>query len=443
MKRYALVYFSAQWTGNGVMTRGWTAMRAIVRWMGRSKAGFMPLLGVALLVSACSQEQETRETYITLDKEQRKERVKPPKLPVSPHVEAITARPTAEMERESIGVDVLFRTLDKRTLRVKEHSVRVGDRIEAPWGGAVMPLAYVPDLLIRDHAAQHGPHGHVNPAVWVKLTDQRNQTLFEGWLFSRDPALTAWEHPRFDLTFKGSPGQLAATAKPMAPPVATPATAPEGTGDGATTPSLPDEGIPTLPGQDETSHPQPPDLPAAGTSSPTAPVATPPQTPPRTAPAASPAPLAMPTPGMPPTTPTAPPPSAAQPTPSTAPPSPLVPAPRPPEPLAEEILRPPSLPQSYPAPASREPLAEEIMRPTPQGPTRTREPLAEEIMPAPGGTAPSRGVEPSLDELLEGEKGEKGASATQGPRATGIPIVAVEDDPAVPATGVGVPVRGR
>jgi len=75
-----------------------------------------------------------------------------------------------------------------------------------PWGGRLWAVAFAPDLLIDNGKAVHGPEGHVNPAVWVRLEDQTGKTVHEGWLFARDPALTAWDDPRYDMTFVGPIG---------------------------------------------------------------------------------------------------------------------------------------------------------------------------------------------------------------------------------------------
>ncbi|MBF0127865.1 MAG: DUF2155 domain-containing protein [Magnetococcales bacterium] len=128
---------------------------------------------------------------------------KTPRLPLAPHIHEMHARPDAIMTHASAGKPMRFRLLDKRTMRIDQLSISVGEIHAAPWGGWIAPLAYAPDLVVRDGEAAHGREGHVNPAVWVELRNQEKKKFHEGWMFARDSAQTAWDHPRFDLTFLG------------------------------------------------------------------------------------------------------------------------------------------------------------------------------------------------------------------------------------------------
>ncbi|MBF0610696.1 MAG: DUF2155 domain-containing protein [Magnetococcales bacterium] len=129
------------------------------------------------------------------------------RLPLAPHVKLIRARPADEMIKSNQGKKMRFRILDKRTMQTKLMELAVGLPVEGPWGGTLQVAAYVPDLLLQDGKAIHGPEGHVNPAVWVVINDAEGVPLHESWLFARDSAQTAWDHPRFDLSFIG-PVQL-------------------------------------------------------------------------------------------------------------------------------------------------------------------------------------------------------------------------------------------
>ncbi len=102
-----------------------------------------------------------------------------------------------------------FRVVDKRTLIVQQLAVPVGGEVAAPWGGWLKPIAFVPDLVIRDGIALHGPEGHVNPVVWVILEDDMKDPIHKGWMFARDNAQTAWDHPRYDINFLGMDENLA------------------------------------------------------------------------------------------------------------------------------------------------------------------------------------------------------------------------------------------
>ncbi len=151
----------------------------------------------SLLLSGCSPEPKQESSYLSLEVRERD------RLPLAPHVLASRARPTAAMTEEHKGVSLRFMILDKRTLKIHRLVAPVGQRIPAPWGGALYPIAFANDLTIREGRAMHGPEGYFNPAVWVVLEDGNGQPLHEGWLFVRDSAQTAWDHPRYDLTFLG------------------------------------------------------------------------------------------------------------------------------------------------------------------------------------------------------------------------------------------------
>lgn len=168
---------------------------------------------VLLLLAGCSPDPKQESSYLSLDVRERD------RLPLAPHVLASRARPTDAMMAENRGVPLRFLILDKRTLKIHRVVAPVGERIPAPWGGALYPVAFVHDLTIREGRALHGPEGYFNPAVWSVLEDNNGQPLHEGWLFVRDSAQTAWDHPRYDLTFLGrvesaTPEEVAQEAAP-------------------------------------------------------------------------------------------------------------------------------------------------------------------------------------------------------------------------------------
>ncbi|MBF0446625.1 MAG: DUF2155 domain-containing protein [Magnetococcales bacterium] len=159
---------------------------------------------LSLLLSGCLPEEPKESVLLTLEYNEKG------RLPVSPHIISARAEPNPEMIQGSQGVPLAFRVLDKRTLQIYRLSARAGDRIEAPWGGWLTPIAFVADLVIQDGVALHGPEGHVNPVVWVLLEDKNGKQLHKGWMFARDGAQTAWDHPRYDMTFLGVGDQLSA-----------------------------------------------------------------------------------------------------------------------------------------------------------------------------------------------------------------------------------------
>lgn len=172
------------------------------------------VMAVTWLITACSGE-DGRMVYVPLEPETRS------RLPQAPHVELIRARPSEEMIKSHSGEQMRFRLLDKRTLQIKLMDIPVGQPWEGPWGGWMHAISFVPDLLLREGQAVHGPEGHVNPAVWVMINDGEGVPLHESWLFSRDTAQTAWDHPRYDISFVGPvhippPAMTTKTAAPAA-----------------------------------------------------------------------------------------------------------------------------------------------------------------------------------------------------------------------------------
>jgi hypothetical protein len=167
--------------------------------------GFHPLIFVAALtlLTGCPQEQPKKKVYLSLEYNEKG------RLPVAPHVIKAKAKPSSEMIADSMGISLRFMVVDKRTLIVKQLAVPVGGEVAAPWGGWLKPIAFVPDLVIRDGVALHGPEGHVNPVVWIILEDDMNDPIHKGWMFARDNAQTAWDHPRYDINFLGMDETLA------------------------------------------------------------------------------------------------------------------------------------------------------------------------------------------------------------------------------------------
>lgn len=157
-------------------------------------------IGGVIGITRSLPEPTAKSKFVSLE---TKDTTKTPRLPLAPHIHQLRARPDDAMIRASAGLTMLFRLLDKRTMRINQMEIVVGEIHAAPWGGLIVPIAYAPDLLIRNGEAVHGPEGHVNPAVWVELKSQDHKKFHEGWFFDRDSAQTAWDHPRFDLTFLG------------------------------------------------------------------------------------------------------------------------------------------------------------------------------------------------------------------------------------------------
>ncbi|MBF0622547.1 MAG: hypothetical protein HQL54_11540 [Magnetococcales bacterium] len=155
------------------------------------------LLVLVLILTGCLEEPEAKERYISLEPHHREQ------LPLAPHVIKKQGLPNQTMIKESQGIDLRFKLLDKRTLVITKIEVPVGGVWQGPWKGTMEPVAFIPDLVIQSGQAMRGEEGHVNPAVWVRVSDNDGDMIHEGWFFVRDHAQTAWDHHRFDLMFMG------------------------------------------------------------------------------------------------------------------------------------------------------------------------------------------------------------------------------------------------
>ena len=95
----------------------------------------------------------------------------------------------AEMSREPVAV---IQALDKITARVS--------RFEAPVGEAVKFGTL--QVLVRD-CRKSAPEDRPENAAFVEVYDKRpgeeGERLFSGWMFSSTPALSALEHPVYDV----------------------------------------------------------------------------------------------------------------------------------------------------------------------------------------------------------------------------------------------------
>ncbi|MEO5376579.1 MAG: hypothetical protein H7832_02155 [Magnetococcus sp. DMHC-6] len=155
------------------------------------------------LLSGCQFDSDLDPQNQTLYVPLEKQTEEIGQLPLAPHVLTLKARPTAAMLQENHNLSMRFRILDKRIMRIHTLDVPVGYKASGPWGGIIELMAFVPDLLIHEGTSLHGPEGHVNPAVWIVLKNEKDAIIYEGWIFQRDVAQTAWDDQRFDLTFMG------------------------------------------------------------------------------------------------------------------------------------------------------------------------------------------------------------------------------------------------
>ncbi|HIJ83702.1 MAG TPA: hypothetical protein HPQ00_05800, partial [Magnetococcales bacterium] len=162
--------------------------------MAHSSLGkfFVLLIIATSVLSVFLLEQKTSTVYLPLNQQEKSLL----SLALAPHVTKIVARPSMEMVQSGAETPLHFMILDKRTLNVYRMVVKTGEKIKAPWDGWIHPVAFVPDLVFLEGTAIHGPEGHVNPAVWIVLQDEKSNPFHESWVFSRDTAQTAWDHQR-------------------------------------------------------------------------------------------------------------------------------------------------------------------------------------------------------------------------------------------------------
>lgn len=103
---------------------------------------------------------------------------------------SVAGTATAEMTREPTAI---LQGLDKVAARVS--------RFEAPVGHAVHFGKLV--VLVRD-CERSAPEDRPENAAFVEIDEERpgesNGRLFAGWMFSSSPALSALEHPVYDVT---------------------------------------------------------------------------------------------------------------------------------------------------------------------------------------------------------------------------------------------------
>jgi hypothetical protein len=125
-----------------------------------------------------------------------------------------TAR--AEMTREPIAV---IQGLDKIAARTS--------RFEAPVGRAVRFGKLL--VLVRD-CERSAPEDRPENAAFLEIYEEQpgeaRERLFAGWMFSSSPALSALEHPVYDVTLLECKG--AAPPAPAAAPAAASTDSPAG-----------------------------------------------------------------------------------------------------------------------------------------------------------------------------------------------------------------------
>src|SRR5689334_9020626 len=111
----------------------------------------------------------------------------------------------AEMIREPTAI---IQGLDKVAARVS--------RFEAPVGHAVNYGKLL--VLVRD-CERSAPEDRPENAAFVEIYEERpgeaRERLFAGWMFSSSPALSALEHPVYDVTLLECKGAAPSASAPV------------------------------------------------------------------------------------------------------------------------------------------------------------------------------------------------------------------------------------
>jgi hypothetical protein len=137
-----------------------------------------------------------------------------PVLPNPPPADqGSSALPPGTMIDESAAI---LQALDKVTARVRKLPVKVGQT--AAFGTLSVEV---------DACRKAPPEDPPESAAFLTITDRRGETpqlVFKGWMFASSPALSAMDHPVYDIWVIDCAGETAAPAPaPSMPPHTLPA----------------------------------------------------------------------------------------------------------------------------------------------------------------------------------------------------------------------------
>ncbi len=117
----------------------------------------------------------------------------PPGGPIPPPATAVPEMPAPQSPGLDLSLDVaVLGGLDKVTARV--------DTIEAPVG---KPVHFgTLEIIVRackKRRPEENPESAAFLDIWDLKPGQPAQSLFRGWMFASSPALSAMEHPIYDI----------------------------------------------------------------------------------------------------------------------------------------------------------------------------------------------------------------------------------------------------
>jgi hypothetical protein len=126
-----------------------------------------------------------------------------------------SALPPGTMLDEQVAI---LQALDKITARVKRLPIHVGQV------GTFGTLS-----ILVDACRKAPPEDSPESAAFLKITDGKSdapQTIFSGWMFASSPALSAMDHPVYDISVVDCTSDTTASASSAVPAAPTPAPVP-------------------------------------------------------------------------------------------------------------------------------------------------------------------------------------------------------------------------
>jgi hypothetical protein len=135
----------------------------------------------------------------------------PPPKPATPALpsqeqEEPSALPPGTMLDEPVAV---LQALDKVTARIKRLTIRVGQT------GKFGTLS-----ILVDACRKAPPEDPPESAAFLKITDGKSDppvTAFSGWMFASSPALSAMDHPVYDISVVDCTSDTTAAPSSAAP----------------------------------------------------------------------------------------------------------------------------------------------------------------------------------------------------------------------------------
>lgn len=131
--------------------------------------------------------------------------------PQAPQQEEPSALPPGTMIDQPVAV---LQALDKVTARIKRLTVHVGQ------SGKFGTLS-----ILVDACRKAPPEDPPESAAFLKITDGKSDqtvTVFSGWMFASSPALSAMDHPVYDISVVDCTSDTTATPSSAAPAAPTP-----------------------------------------------------------------------------------------------------------------------------------------------------------------------------------------------------------------------------